>query len=93
MRRLVATLGTDVRLQFRNGFYYAVAFILVIFAFLATQLRDLDWSPWLAPVIFGNLITATYFFIAGLVLLEKAEGTLEAQVVTPLRVWELLHNQ
>ena len=28
MRRLAATVGTDVRLQFRNGFYYAAAFIL-----------------------------------------------------------------
>ena len=93
MSRLAATLGTDVRLQFRNGFYYAVAFILAIFAFLATQLPDLDWSWWLAPVIFGNLVTATYFFVGGLVLLEKAEGTLEAQVVTPLRVSEYLGSK
>lgn len=32
----------------------------------------------------GNLPLATFFFIAGLVLLEKGEGTLEAQIVTPL---------
>jgi fluoroquinolone transport system permease protein len=93
MRRLAATVGTDVRLQFRNGFYYAAAFIVAMVAFLAMQLPDLDWSPWLAPIIFGNLVTATYFFIGGLVLLEKAEGTLEAQVVTPLRVSEYLGSK
>ena len=93
MRRLAATLRTDVRLQLRNGFYYAVAFVLALFAVLITQLPEFDWAPWLAPVIFGNLVTATYFFVGGLVLLEKGEGTLEAQVVTPLRVGEYLGSK
>ena len=93
MKRLRATLQTDVRLQMRNGFYYAVAFILVAFAVLARSLPDLDWTYWLAPVVFGNLVTATYFFVGGLVLLEKSEGTLEAQVVTPLREAEYLGSK
>ena len=40
--------------------------------------------------MFGNLVTVNFYFVAGLVLLEKGEGTLEAQVVTPLTDWEYL---
>ena len=35
----------------------------------------------------------TFYFIAGLVILEKGEGTMEAQVVTPLRTWEYLASK
>ncbi len=93
MRRLLATMGTDLRLQHRNGFYYAVAFVLILFAILVSQLPAFDWNPWLPPLVFGNLVMVSYFFVGGLVLLEKGEGTLEAQVVTPLRVGEYLGSK
>jgi len=86
MNRLVATMSCDVRLQVRNGFYWAVAFLLAILVVLITQLPSFDWGPVLPPLVLGNLVTATFFFVAALVLLEKGEGTLEAQIVTPLRV-------
>jgi hypothetical protein len=44
-------------------------------------------------LIFGNLLINGFFFMAGLVLLEKGEGTLEAQVVTPLRTGEYLASK
>jgi fluoroquinolone transport system permease protein len=93
MRRLLATLRTDVRLQLRNGFYYAVAFVLLVWAIVVGRLPELDWAPWLAPLVLGNLLTAAFYFVGGLVLLEKREGTLEAQVVTPLRVSEYLGSK
>ncbi len=90
MNRLLATLVTDMRLQHRNGFYYAVAFVLSMCAILVSQLPDIDWNPWLPPLVLGNMVMVSFYFIGGLVLLEKGEGTLEAQVVTPLRVGEYL---
>ncbi len=90
MRRLLATARIDVRLQHRNGFYYAVAVVLALFAILISQIPEVDWSPWLAPLLLSNLVMVSFFFIGGLVLLEKGEGTLEVQVVTPLRVGEYL---
>ena len=93
MSRLVATLGCDIRLQLRNGFYWVVAFLLVVILVLITQLPDLPWAVVLPPFLLGNLVTATFFFMAGLVLLEKGEGTLEAQIVTPLRVGEYLASK
>src|SRR5258705_5397588 len=41
-------------------------------------------------MVVGNLLIGTFSFIGGLVLLERGEGTLTAQVVTPLRIGEYL---
>ena len=97
MNRLLATLRCDVRLQFRNGFYLAVTFVVV---FMAVALRQLiRWLPevdlgwWLPGLVLSNMLINTFYFIGGLVLLEKGEGTLEAQVVTPLRSWEYLASK
>jgi fluoroquinolone transport system permease protein len=92
MTRLLSTIRWDIQLQFRNGFYYATAFVLAIWAALALQIRALDLDlSWLLPVLVLNeLVIVTFYFMSGLVLLEKGEGTLEAQVVTPLRTGEYL---
>ncbi len=90
MRRLLATLRCDVRLQLRNGFYYAAAFTALV------NVLILHWLPresvgWLLPaLLLENMLVNTFYFMAGLVLLEKGEGTIAAQAVTPLRIGEYL---
>ena len=93
MNRLLSTVACDVRLQARNGFYWAVAFMLTVFAILVSLIHVRNWDYFLPPIVLGNLMIGTFMFVAGLVLLEKGEGTLEAQVVTPLRTWEYLGSK
>ena len=93
MHRLAATVRLDLRLQMRNGFYYAVAFVLACWFVVLTRLPAIDWGYVLPAVVFGNLVMINFYFVAGLVLLEKGEGTLEAQVVTPLASWEYLASK
>ena len=93
MQRLAATVRLDLRLQLRNGFYYAVAFLLVCWFVLLTRLPAIDWGYVLPAFVFGNLVMVNFYFVGGLVLLEKGEGTLEAQVVTPLADWEYLASK
>lgn len=89
-RRLFATLRCDMRLQMRNGFYYVTLFVLGFWALLVTQMPALNLN-WLMPmIVLGNMVINTFYFIAALVLLEKGEGSLQSQVVTPLRPWEYL---
>lgn len=90
MMRLLTTMRCDVTLQIRNGFYAATVFVTVIWAFLLTQARALDLGWLIPPMIVGNLLIGTFYFIGGMVLLEKGDGTLRAQVVTPLRIGEYL---
>jgi fluoroquinolone transport system permease protein len=90
VKRLLATLICDFRLQWRNGFYAVTAFVVVFWVVIASQVPA-EGFQWLIPaMIAGNLVVNTFYYIAGLVLLEKGEGTLEAQVVTPLRPGEYL---
>jgi fluoroquinolone transport system permease protein len=90
MKRLLAAIQGDIRLQFRNGFYYAAAFIMVVMVILLRQLPTASLT-WLLPLfIVGNLLINSFYFVSGLVLLEKDEGTLAALVVTPLRSGEYL---
>ena len=94
MKRLLATLRCDLLLQFRNGFFYATAFVIAIWALLISRLHLLDTRPnleWLLPpMVLDSLVINSFYFVGALVLLEKGEGTLEAQVVTPLRTSEYL---
>ena len=93
MKRLAATLRCDIFLQFRNGFYFMSVFVLVVWVLLFSFLPELELG-WIMPILlFGNLMVGTFFYIGGLVLLEKGEGTLEAQVVTPLRRGEYLASK
>jgi hypothetical protein len=49
---------------------------------------------WLAPaMVLQNLAITGFYFAGGLMLLEKAEGSLEAQIVTPLRAGEHLASK
>jgi fluoroquinolone transport system permease protein len=97
MKRFLATLRCDVRLQFRNGFFYATGFVLLIWALVIRQFGssgvalNLDWL--LPAMLLNNLLIGSFYFLGGLVLLERGEGTLEAQVVTPLRVSEYLASK
>lgn len=90
MRRLLAAARWDVRLQLRNGFYHAGAFVVAVWWLLTFRLREVDWGPLLPALVLGNLMVGTFYFVGGLVLLERAERSLEALVVTPLRSGEYL---
>lgn len=90
MKRLFGTIALDARVQFRNGFYFAAAFVVAFVAILLTQAPRMDWGFLMPALVQNNLLLSTFYFMSGLVLLEKGQGTLEAQIVTPLRVREYL---
>ncbi len=93
MKRLISTIRWDFQLQLRNGFYFAAAVVAVALAAGLSQLSEQNLVLLLPPLIMGNMMMNTFYFIAGIVILEKGEGTMEAQVVTPLRSWEYLASK
>ena len=92
MTRLVSSIATDVRVQFRQGFYFVSGFTVLIFTALLSQLPQdgLDLSLVMPSFLLINFVLTTFFFVGALVLLEKSEGTLYGLVVTPLRDSEYL---
>lgn len=93
MKRLFATIRIDIRLQYRNGFYFAAAFVAIISVFVLRWLALSNLGYLLPALVFSNLLINTFYFISGLILLEKGEGTLEAQIITPMRSWEYLASK
>lgn len=95
MTRLTSTMRWDVQLQIRNGFYFAAAFVALIIIVLLSQFNVPPGTlAMLFPLfIFQNILINNFYFIAGVVLLEKGEGTLEGLIVTPLRKSEYLASK
>jgi fluoroquinolone transport system permease protein len=86
MSAFLAALRWDVVLQARNGFYWASAFVVLVIGALLLAVPDTVRSneATLAPAILAiNLQITTFFFVAGLMLLEREEGTLTALAVSP----------
>jgi fluoroquinolone transport system permease protein len=93
--RLLAALRWDARLQLRHGFYAAAAFVAAALVLGLSRLPSAGAAAdGLVPaLVASNLTLGTFYFMGGLVLLEKGEGTLEALVVTPLRAGEYLASK
>jgi fluoroquinolone transport system permease protein len=83
---IFVALRSDVLLQARNGFYFASAFVVVLLGSLlvaippAVRSNEMLWVP---AILVVNLQITTFFFVAGLLLLERDEGTLLALAVSP----------
>ena len=93
MTRFFSTFRWDMTLQFRNGLYYVSGFIILLMVPLLRLLPHddgVDYRLVLPALVLVNLIITTFYYMGGLVLLEKGEGTLAGLVVTPLRDEEYL---
>jgi fluoroquinolone transport system permease protein len=84
---ILSALRWDVVVQARNGFYWASAFLVVFFSgllFYVPASARANPAVWVPAILAVNLQITTFFFVAGLMLLERDEGTLQAIAVSPL---------
>jgi len=91
--RLLATIVSDLRLQWRSGFYAAAGLVAIVSIGLVEILPEKVVETLLPVIIFENVLTNSFYFVAGLVLLERGEGTRAAQAVTPLRSSEYVASK
>ncbi len=91
MSRFSALVQHEFRLQVRYGLYFAAAFLTVAWIIILKQVQGAQPLTQAVPmVIFTDLGIIGFYFIAGLVLFEKGERTLQALVVSPIRFVEYL---
>jgi fluoroquinolone transport system permease protein len=96
MKAWLGFVRWDVTIQARNGFYWASAFVAVAMGALVTALpAAIREQPdvWVAPIVIMNLQITTFFFVTGLVLLDRDEGTLTALAASPLSARQYLAAQ
>jgi fluoroquinolone transport system permease protein len=77
----------DVVVQARNGFYWATGFLVLVVGGLLRALPEAareNTASWVPALLVVNLPITTFFFVAGLMLLERDEGTLAALALSPL---------
>ncbi|MDZ4721069.1 MAG: hypothetical protein SH847_21625 [Roseiflexaceae bacterium] len=85
MNRMIALIRWETTLQIRNGFLAATIFVTGFWMVILAQ-STLDLRGLLPAMLIGNLLLGTFYFVAGMVLLELTERTIYAQAVTPLRL-------
>lgn len=93
MTRFLSVLRWDVTLQYRYKFYGVSVFIVAFWAGIFSLFPAIGQSDGAlaVPAFFViNLNTTTFYFIAALVLLERAEGIHTALATSPLRDFEYL---
>lgn len=86
MSAFVTLVRWDVRLQGRNGFYGASAFVVLVVGSLFLALPVTARTPagiWVPALVLTNLVITTFFFVSGLILIERDEGSLLALAVSP----------
>jgi len=81
--RLAAAFRYDVLLQFRHGFYYAYALVAMAYIVLMQLLPESYLEKTNILLTFSDPSMLGFFFIGGLVLLEKGQGIHDSLFVTP----------
>lgn len=90
MRRLIHSIKLDMRMQMKYGLYTVYIVIVAMYLLMLTFIPQ-NYAVKIAPIIiFSDPSALGFFFIGGLVLLEKSENVLDYIVVTPLRVKEYI---
>ncbi|PGD97831.1 fluoroquinolone export ABC transporter permease subunit [Bacillus wiedmannii] len=88
--RLLSAIKYDIISQFRHGFYYAYLFVTILYIVLLRLLPN-DIRTYIETlVIFSDPVVLGFYFIGGIILLEKAQNTLDSLFVTPFRVHEYI---
>ncbi|HUH07405.1 MAG TPA: hypothetical protein VML96_06310 [Egibacteraceae bacterium] len=88
--RVLAAVRLDLRLQVRYGIAQAASVVTLLWIVVLRALPDPARQVAVPLVIFGDLAIIGFFFIGGMVLFERGEGTLSALAISPLSPGEYL---
>ncbi len=89
--RLLSTMRLDATIQWRNRFYIIGVGLSLLLALGLAQFLQPEMVNAVLPMLFLFAIGGTtMLYVAGLLIFEKDERTLEAVIVSPMRVSEYM---
>lgn len=91
--RLISAIRYDLKLQFRHGFYFAYLIICIIYTIIVRSLPAGIRAPVLTMVILTDPSVLGFFFLGGIVFLERGQKILEGIFITPLRMGEYIWSK
>ena len=83
LAQAVRVLQWDFRIQYRHYFWTIALVVSAMWSGVLFALPEDIISTWLPIVIFGDLSTIGVLFIAGILYLERRQGTIYATAVMP----------
>ncbi|WP_055108615.1 fluoroquinolone export ABC transporter permease subunit [Paenibacillus ihumii] len=90
MRRMLTAWGHDIHFQIRQGFYLAYMLITVMYCLLLSLAPSGARAYVSVLIVFSDPSALGFFFIGGIVLLEKGQSIYDNLFVTPLQVREYM---
>lgn len=88
--RFIGALKSDIKFQYSQGFYLVYVLITLIYMLIIKQLPENISSIIVPLIVFTDPSIVGFFFIGGIIMLEKEQKILQYLVVTPLRSKEYL---
>lgn len=83
--RLTTALKGDVKFQFKQGFYFVYILVTAVYVIVLQKIPAGEIREYLAALtIYTDPAIVGFFFIGGIVMLEKQQGILDCLAVTPL---------
>ena len=89
--RLIKALKSDLRFQYKHGFYAVYTFIAVLYIIIMQKIPSgllKDYA--VALIVFSDPAMLGFFFIGGIIMLEKQQGIIDYLAVTPLSPQEYI---
>lgn len=91
--RLLTTIKYDVISQFRHGFYFAYLFVSLLYIILLKAIPESIQAKAETLILFSDPVVLGFYFIGGVVLLEKSQNTMDSLFVTPMRIYEYIFSK
>lgn len=91
--RLTMLVRHDLRLQWRYGILAAYGVVIIVTGGLIWLLRDVMPGWFISLVIFTDNAPVGFFFLGGLLMLERAENVRDTLAVTPVSASEYLASK
>lgn len=94
MTRLLSAIKMDVTIQLRTNLYTIGIGVGLLVAVVLAQLTRADQLSFVIPTLMLLVVGgSTLLYVAGLIIFEKDEGTLNAIIVSPIRASEYLWSK
>lgn len=89
--RLLGAVAGDIKFQRKQGFYAVYIFLTIMYLIIIQKIPQGVIREYAVPlVVFSDPSLVGFFFIGGIVMLEKQQGIIEYLAVTPLSPREYL---
>jgi len=93
MKRFLNALAADIKFQYRQGFYLVYLLLIIVYIVVIYQLGPKAISIVVPVIIFSDPSLVGFFFIGGLVLLERQQGITGYIGITPVTTGEYMWSK